>query len=468
MDMKASTDWRKRDWLLPLVQHVTLPVAVAKDHPGYGRYLREFEATQYWSRAEIEALQTRRLRALLTHAAKHCPFYAARFRQAGFSPETMDSFDQFYTLPRLTKSEIQKYGAEMTATNQDAAKRVRNQTGGSTGSPLQFWVDRERFTSRKASTTRHNRWAGMNPGDWLAVLWGARLDLASRPGLWGRLRNELVGRQIELNTSRLREEDWQAFIRMLRQKRPRFLLAYAQSAVLFARYLRERGVSDIHFESVITTAEVLSPGQREEIEAAFHAEVFNRYGCREVSVIASECSCHSGLHVNAEALLVEIEADPEIPAPSGKVLVTDLLNYSMPLIRYEIGDVAAWARQQSCPCGRGLPLLEDIRGRITDFIELRDGTRISGPALTLVIADMADVSQVQFVQKDAGLIELRVVPGKSYGLRTRDELKRRLGAYVGDQARIEISDVPAIRSESSGKYRFVINQTVDANRTGAQ
>lgn len=235
------------------------------------------------------------------------------------------------------------------------------------------------------------------------------------------------------------------------------MVAYTQAAVLFARHLRQQNIDDIRFNSIITTAEMLLPGQREFLEETFGGKVFNRYGCREVSVIASECEYHRGMHVNAEALLVEIVPDAARPGRGGRVVVTDLLNYSMPLIRYEIGDVAEWAEDQDCPCGRHLPLLADVQGRTTDFLVLSDGRQISGPALTLVVADMHDVRQVQFEQRTPELIILRVVPGQEFGAATEKELHKRIGLYLGDSAALQIELTENIATEISGKYRFVVH-----------
>jgi phenylacetate-CoA ligase len=169
------------------------------------------------------------------------------------------------------------------------------------------------------------------------------------------------------------------------------------------------------------------------------------------------------MHINAEALFVEIVPDPAIAAPAGRILVTDLLNYSMPLIRYEIGDIGILAPEQDCPCGRGLPLLAEVRGRTTDFLILPDGRRISGPALTLVVADMADVRQVQFVQRGRSRVVLRVVPGNNYSAQTVAELRKRLGVYLDQNTTLEVEEVESIASEVSGKYRFVIND-MDADK----
>jgi len=441
-----------------MVRNLIFPLWVRRDHPGYPDYIREFERAQFLSNSDIAALQLRRLQKLLRHAYLECPFYRQRMERAGFHPDTFRSIDQLAAIPVLTKVDIQQHGRELEAANFPAPLRVRNQTGGSTGSPLQFYVDKQRFASRFASTTRHNRWAGLQPGDWHAVLWGSRLDQSSRQSGWDVFRNEFLYRAIFLNTSLIQEKDWVQFLGKLRAKRPRILLAYTQAAVLFAKYLRQNQITDIRFDSIITTAEVLLPGQREFLENTFQGRVFNRYGCREVSVIASECEYHGGMHVSAETFVVEIVPDPKVLKPAGRVVITDLLNFSMPLIRYEIGDVAAWTENQQCSCGRNLPMLTEVQGRTTDFLVLRDGRHISGPALTLVVADMPEVQQVQFVQKAIDHIVIRVVAGKGYGPITAEELRRRLSLYVSSDTVLDIEETQNIASEISGKYRFAINE----------
>ena len=445
-----------------LVRNVIFPLWARRDHPAYWKYAREFERTQFLATDALQAIQIGRLQRLLQHAHRNCVFYQRRMQSVGLRPEDLTSIEQISSLPLLTKREIQDHRADLQAQNFRESARVRNQTGGSTGSPLQFYVDRERFDSRLASTVRHNRWAGLRPGDWLAVLWGARLDQTESRGLWDWLRNTFLYRNVSLNTSNVSESGWEDYIARLRKKRPRFLLAYAQAAVLFARYLRERGIDDIKFNSIITTAEVLLPGQRQFLEDVFGGRVFNRYGCREVSVIASECEFHTGMHVNSEALLVEIVPTRSMNGPGGKIVITDLMNFSMPLIRYEVGDVGSWADDQKCPCSRGLPMLGDVQGRTTDFLVLDDGRSISGPALTLVVADMEDVRQVQFVQKGPAQVTLRVVPGRAYGAATVEELRRRLGLYLNARTMLDIEAVESIQSEASGKYRFVINESAES------
>jgi phenylacetate-CoA ligase len=207
---------------------------------------------------------------------------------------------------------------------------------------------------------------------------------------------------------------------------------------------------------MIVSAEMLLPGKRELIEGTFGGKVFNRYGCREVSVIASECEFHEGLHVSADTLLVEVEPGPNLPPGMGRVLVTDLLNRSMPLIRYEIGDLASLRTTTGCACGRSLPLIGEIQGRTSDFLRLPNGRMIAGPSLALLAADMRDVRQVQFIQGgDPRHVTLKVVAGQGYSSLTEQELRRRMQPYLEGASQLTIARADSIPSEPSGKYRFV-------------
>lgn len=444
-----------------LIRNLIYPLWTLRDHPRYLHYARVFARGEHLSQPELKQLQLKLLRAQLFHAYRHIQFYRLRMNALRITPEDIKSLEDLRMLPPLTKRDIQEHAAELLADNVPESKRKPNQTGGSTGSPLQFWVDKERFDARRASTDRHDGWAGLRPGDWCALLWGSTYDIgtASIPEITWQQR--YLHRLLMLNTSLISEDDLSGFVTLLRRYRPKRLKAYAQSAAMFARYCRDTGADDIRFDSIITSAEVLLPENRTLIEETFRGRVFNRYGCREVSVIASECEQHTGLHVNADALLVEIDPIPGAPPGTGRVLITDLYNRSMPLIRYEIGDIAQWSDDRPCPCGRSLPRLASVEGRITDFLCMPDGKMISGPSLALLVGQIAEIHQAQFVQPNPLEIRLDVIPATGYGLQTVRELQRRLYPYFRDQIRFSVRPVDHISSEVSGKYRFIKREYQD-------
>ena len=387
-----------------LVRDILTPLALWKrGDSAQLHFQREFERTQYLPPDEIRRLQLSRLRSLLFHAWTHCPFYRRRFERAGFAPGLVRSLEDLRALPPLEKADLQEHGPNLIASNWPRRDLIRNQTGGSTGAPVTFYLSGARKCSRGAATVRHNRWAGWEVGDRAAVIWGAPCD---RPadGWRSRLRNALLREPMWLDAGCITEQRMLDFDAALHRFRPRIIQAYANAAVLFARFLQAAGRKAYRPHSIITSAEVLEADDRALLEQVFGCPVFNRYGCREVSVVASECPAHSGLHVMAEGLYLEIETPqgPAAPGEMGAVLVTDLLNRAMPLIRYRIGDMAAWA-DGLCPCGRGLPRLERVSGRVTDFLVGADGRLVSGVFLaTYVVAHRPSLGQVQIRQHRAG------------------------------------------------------------------
>ena len=427
------------------------------------RYLREFEASQYLSPGEIRALQLERLRRLLDHAYWNCPFYRERFDRAGLYPGDVETLEDLRLVPILEKRDLQERRNWLVARGWPAYDLILNRTGGSTGAPLTFYLSRDRKCSRAAATVRHNRWAGWDAGDKVALLWGAPRDGAD--GWRARLRRRLLERSLFLDAGHITEAKLRAFHHALQRFRPRVLLAYAQAAVLLARYLRSHGLTPYRPHALVTSAEVLEPEQRALLEDAFGCPVFNRYGCRETSVVASECPAHDGLHVMAEGVYVEVVRgnEPAEDGEPGAILLTDLLNYAMPLIRYRVGDVGAW-QPGACRCGRGLPRLRSVAGRVTDFLVGTDGRLVSGPFLSLyLVGQRPGLGQVQIRQERAGEAHYRIVPPHGR-LRDADLEFLRAGTrqYLGEGARMSWEVVAELPAEPSGKFLFC-RSTVSAD-----
>lgn len=440
-----------------LIRDVLSPLALWRSGDfDQWRYLREFERSQYLPPEQLRQLQWQRLQKLLAHAYARCPFYREHFDGAGLSPGDLRSLEDLAALPLLEKSDIQQHRDRLLAADWPKEDLIPNQTGGSTGSPLSFFMSQDRLRSRNAATVRHNRWAGWDVGDKAALLWGAPRDRP--PNRWRAwLRNALLDRQLFLDTGHFTEARLLAYHEALQRFRPKVMLAYAQAAALFARFLKARGLMPYQPSAVVTSAEVLEAADRAVIEEVFGCRVFNRYGCREVSVIASECAQHDGLHVMAEGLYVEIVQDgkPARPGELGSIVVTDLLNYAMPLIRYRIGDLGAWA-EGPCQCGRGLPRLQSIAGRVTDFLVGADGRLVSGAFLSLyLIGQRPSLGQVQIVQELAGQVCFRIKRGPLFrDPEDLDFLQTTTRRFLGAATVIDWEFVADLPAEASGKFIF--------------
>jgi phenylacetate-CoA ligase len=187
--------------------------------------------------------------------------------------------------------------------------------------------------------------------------------------------------------------------------------------------------------------------------------VTDRYGCEEVSLIASECEKHEGMHLNIEHLYVEfIKDDGSCAAPGepGKIVVTDLMNHAMPLIRYEVEDVGV-PMDRKCSCGRGLPLMESVTGRVADFLFKRDGSKVAGVSLIEnTLTKIPGIDQMQIVQESIDSFVVSVVPGSDFRESTKMDLNAYFKGLFGETVTVEIQVVRAIQSEPSGKYRFSI------------
>jgi phenylacetate-CoA ligase len=440
-----------------LIRHLTYPLShLRSGDAAQLRYIREFERTQYLPADELRALQESRLRELLDHAYRHCPFYRLRFEQADLLPSDICRLEDLQALPILEKTDVQEHRDRLVADNWPMHDLIPNQTGGSVGRPVSFFLSRDRCRSRAAATVRHNRWAGWDLGDKIAVLWGAPRDRPTHS--WrGRLRRLLIEPQLHLDAGHVTEASLTAFHAALQRYRPRGILAYASAAVLFARFLKARGLQPYQPYSLVTSAEVLTDEERVLLEEVFGCPVFNRYGSREVSVLASECAAHRGLHVMAEGLYLEIVRGdrPAVPGEVGSILVTDLLNRAMPLIRYRIGDLGSWAAG-ACPCGRSLPRLQSVAGRVTDFLVGADGRLVSGAFLTIqLVAPRPRLGQVQIRQDTPGRVRFRIKPGPEFDSVTDlAYLERTARQYLGEGTVVEHEYVAEMPAEPSGKFLF--------------
>ena len=444
----------------PFARAILYPSFVALKRETHLRHLRELERTQFLSEDELRSLQFERLKGMVAHAYDHCPFYAKRFSEWGVNPQTLIEPLDIQKFPILTKTDIQTNWKDMIATNVNGSMLVENRTGGSTGRPLLFYVDRERMETRKAATIRHNRWAGYHICDKTGRIWGhAREDGSALEGKTP-LRNRIFERCLMLDASSLSDKAMEVFTEKLKNFKPSVLIGYANSLYLLASFVEERNLKGISPRSIVSTAELLFPHQRERIERVFAGRIFDRYGARETSVIASECDRHKGLHLNAECLLVEIVNENKQVArgQSGEVVVTDLLNFGMPFIRYAIEDRASFS-PDACTCGRSLPLLSNVEGRVTDFILTPGGRYVSGAALTIMLlGEVPGIAQAQLVQESLDSVTFRLVGGIGYSKRIEEILRAKALPLLGAGVRVHIELVDEIPREPSGKYRFSISR----------
>ena len=442
---------------------VSIAAPVFLRRAGYGdflRYLAEADAAQWKSGAEIQRLQWQRFHALLAHAAQRVPYYGETFAKHGITARSIETRADLQRVPLLTKSDVQAHGERMLTEGVDKATLTVRRSSGSTGKPTIVFVDRDRANRSWGFNTRHNRWAGLVWGCRLGSMWSEK---PSRPPMSGgfrgvkqRLMWRAMGnpREVHLNPYNYTDVQMQQFVERLAALRPNVLLGYSNSLYFLAQYVQATGVRDIRPRAIICGGESLDSEARRLLESAFTSKVYLRYGSRETDIIASECE-QGRLHVNDDNLLVEVLAEPG--QPYGRVVITDLWNYAMPLIRYEIGDFAS-PSEQTCPCGRGLSILAGVEGRSSEMFRTRDGRMVSGLWFTGVFREIPAVKRFQVRQTDYDAFHIRFTSDSNAApdVLLADAFAK-IRAQFGDASRITVVREDEIAQEGSGKFKFLIS-----------
>jgi len=369
----------------------------------------------------------------------------------GLVPSDIRDATDLQALPLLTKDDIRAAGLELFSDGFGPSNSMHTRTGGSTGVPLHVFVDHEAMNWKYAATQRHNAWAGWRPGDKVAAVWGDT-DKGFHWKSW--LRFQFQHRTIYLDTLKFSADRLRAFHQRILAFKPTVLMGHAHSVYKFAHFCQEHDLRVAGLSGIITTAMTLSELERRCIEEAFDARVFNRYGCEELSIIASESEAHSGLHAFSEGLILEY-LPTEVPGEY-ELVITDLFNRAMPMIRYAIGDIVQKA-EGPCPSGRGLERLQRVSGRTADFLYRPDGTPVFGISLLdTYIIHIPGIHQAQMIQNDPHLIEVLVVPTGDYGPGTEQAIREVITKEFGADVRSAVRTVEKLEQTERGKYRFSV------------
>ncbi|WP_456406410.1 phenylacetate--CoA ligase family protein [Thiolapillus sp.] len=422
-------------------------------------YERKLNESQWLPEDDIRSIQWQELRKLLIHSEKECPYWRNAFEEAGLQARDIVSYDQFRSLPLTTKPIIREHYDDLIARSY-RGKTWKKSTGGSTGAPLQFEYTPESDQWRQAVTRRGYAWAGAIGGIKQVYIWG--VSLGKEPLIQKLKQNlhHLILRHRYFNSFSCNQESMRHWQRDIEKYDPKVIVGYTNPLYTFAKFINDRASAAlIHPDSIITAAENLFDYQRVEIEKAFHAPVFHSYGSREFMLIAMECEKHEGLHISAENLFVEIlreDGTPADPGEEGRVVVTDLHNYGMPFIRYDIGDLAVWS-DKPCSCGRGLPMLKKISGRVLDIIRTPNGKSIPGEFFPHLLKDFSEILQFQIIQKKLDKLTVKLVTANGIGEESLDKIKKHISEAMGENCTIEYEFVDEIPLTKTGKHRVTMS-----------
>jgi phenylacetate-CoA ligase len=428
---------------------------VSIQHYGVKPILSELKKTEFYNDNLIKDYQSKKLQKLVLHAYNNVPFYYDLFNRYKVKPENIRSVDDLKKLPILEKETIQSNYSRLLATN--VSRTYTRKTSGSTGAPLKITYDKQNKLIEIALMLQFLSNIGKEIGSTEINLWG-------RPG---NSINERILRYIKgfiynkklKDVYQFNDQDFSDLARELSNSPNIHLRGFTQAIYLLACKLRDNN-NPINIDAVSVTAEKLFEHQRILIGKYLTKNLYDQYGCGEVNSIAFECNIHNGLHHSFQHSVLEIlDKSGEITNDSGDVVVTNLDNYAMPLIRYRNGDIIKLSHK-SCSCGRSGKLIKSIEGRLYDFIEGANGEIIHSAFLDHILVESSlmdeyNIQEIRIIQTSIDEIVVQYVAKKEIPENCFRDFQEKLIYRLGS-LNIIYEKKLHINETTNGKRRFVV------------
>jgi phenylacetate-CoA ligase len=432
-----------------LVGRVLLPIHERlKGKPTF-RWLPELERTQWLPPAALREYQFRRMHRLVEWAYAHVPYYRALLDEHELPPGRIQTHDDFHRIPYLTREHLKNRFDDLRARAKLVGVHARS-SGGSTGSPVTVLVDMERMGIQEAARLRAHRWFGVDPGDRELLVWGSPLEITRQDRI-RHVRDFLMNSRM-LDAFDLGPDVLPALARAMLRHRPRLVYGYANAVCLLAGYFqREAMAGPRELRVVFTTAEPLHDFQRQMIRAAWGCHVAEEYGTRDGGLAAFECP-EGGLHTFAEGSHLEIK-DPDADG-RGEIVLTCLDSWAFPTLRYRTGDMGG-LDLTPCRCGRSLPKIKPVEGRLLDFLVTPHGRILHPTSVMHILREVPVVRESRVVQEALDHIVVHLVPIRPMTKADLDDLGAKFRLLLGPGIRAEIIEERELTPTASGKFRPV-------------
>jgi len=442
-----------------LIRHLQWPLMERLKENRTRHYLRELRDAQAISPQQLLERQREKLGRLLRHAVHQVPAYAsfaADWEDGHAWPERF-----LQRIPVLSKTHFRLHADEYLTEGINPAKLIGNRTGGSTGEPTRFYLDRPAVERYEAARWLGLSWHGIQIGDPCVMIWGSPLELNQHQARQYRWKERWLKNRLLLSAYELDERRLQTQLILIRRFRPAYLYGYASALHTLAEMMHRRGWTvGIPLKGVVSTAESLHEQQRKNIAEAFQAPVINEYGARDGGIIAYQCP-HGRMHAFSENCYLEvvdpITSLPLYPGESGALLVTDLHNTVMPRLRYQLGDVVALS-PQTCSCGISYPLLETIDGREDDMFISQSGQYVHGHYFNHLVRNLDSFRAFQIIQHEPHSLSLKLVKDPDrFQPADVHQLLAAIRSALGEVS-VQVTYVDQIAPAGSGKFRYAIRE----------
>ena len=429
----------------------------------YRKFYKQFKAKEFQSLEDNRNDQSKQLEDLLLYALDTSPFYKSIDSKSLREKIIKNPYEAIRAFPVVGKDE---YRVDLDKFKTDCSRPYyKNSSGGSTGKPVTVLQDIGYKGGAVATTAIMFEWAKKRRGSRYMRLWGAERDLVGGGKGFRQLLSNLITGRKTINAFLMSPKQMYKYVDEINRFKPELLEGYADSLYSLAKFIEQSGLLIHSPKSILSSAGTLLPHMREKIEKVFKCEVFNRYGCREVGNIASECEEHSGMHVFTETSYVELLGPDNQPVPvgeEGRIVITNLLNRVMPMIRYEIGDVGIFS-SEPCACGRPYPLLKEVVGRNASIFRTKSGGYLSPVLFAHLMGVMHGAEQIerfQIVQESLDRINIIVQADGDFDLDNWDaraDIASFIKSAMDEDAEITFEKA-IIKPNATGKYDYMVSK----------
>ena len=399
------------------------------------------------SHESLRDLQNKKVRAVVRHAYENVPYYRKLLDSAGFSPRHLRSIDDLEKLPASNKSDLRN-SHDLLATSMPRDSMFSGTTSGSTGHPFEVYLTQQEIRFRRLIDMRALIGAGVRPLDRIATI-------SARPhrslGLHQRL---LLRADRVLATDPIEQQ-----LARLERLRPTILWAPPSAVFALLKFTNHDLAARCGIRKLVTTAEAVDEKIRRTTEQSQGIRWHNFYGAVETGRIAWQCGQHTGLHLNVDHVLLEIEPLEHSPADLdehfGSALITTLNQRAMPFLRYRLGDLCAFEDDARCPCGNRFPLIKPPVGRAADVIVLPSGKYVSPRTVTFIIREIRGIRAFQIIQESTQKLTILL---EAVGELSADEcmrLEKQVVSQLGEPLKVEVRIVHRIERVAEKLVEFV-------------
>jgi phenylacetate-CoA ligase len=428
-----------------LLERVVLPTGDFVEGGEFMRWLHQYRREQWLPAEQLQQIQRERLTRVLSFARKNVPFYA------NVPPALIDPKQDIKQFPILRKTVI-KNSIEQLIT-EPKEKLIASSGSGSSGVQGTVYHDKSAQASQRAMQLLWFEWSGYRMGD--SIL---QTGMTMQRGFVKGMKDYFL-RTSYIPAFDLDAESIERVLLEIEKNPKQYLFGYASSLFLLAQTAIDLGISGVKFEYAVSWGDKMFPHYRERIRRAFGCETIDTYGCTEGAMIAAQCTA-GNFHLSINQCYVEIVDDDGNSVPNGemgKVLVTRLDNFAMPLIRYYVGDLAELDTEEKtdCGCGRQLPLLRRVVGRDTDIVCTRSGKRMIVHFFTGIFEHVPQIRQFKVVQENLDGIEIHFIPDENFERSVLSDVETKIYANLGEKFPIVWVETEHIAPTKSGKPQII-------------